>query len=98
IHRVSIDGHTDDAGPDERNLALSQRRADSVLRYLVDVAHLDASRLESHGFGETRPSTPFDGLRGRALRDARAQNRRVEFNILDPAPPRAAGSTAPQAP
>lgn len=82
IARVSIEGHTDDVGPDGRNLALSERRAQSVLRWLSENG-VAASRLEAHGFGETRPVRAVEGLRGRALRDARAQNRRVDFRIID---------------
>lgn len=81
IRRVSVEGHTDDVGNDERNQNLSQRRAWSVVEYIHEHG-VEASRLRAQGFGETRPLRPVDGLRGRALRDARAQNRRVEFRIV----------------
>jgi outer membrane protein OmpA-like peptidoglycan-associated protein len=81
IRRVSIEGHTDDVGNDARNQDLSERRARSVMEYLRSHG-IEASRLTARGFGETRPLRPIEGLRGRALRDARAQNRRVEFRIL----------------
>lgn len=87
IRKVSVDGHTDDVGPDPRNLGLSERRARSVVAGLVQRG-VEASRLEPHGFGETRPVQPITGLTGRPLNDARARNRRVEFNITDPAPAR----------
>lgn len=94
IHRVSVEGHTDDVGDDARNLDLSQRRAASVVAFLV--AHgIEAGRLEARGYGETRPEQPIEGLRGRALRTARSANRRVAFRITDPAeatPAPAAGS------
>lgn len=90
IRRVSIEGHTDDVGPDARNMGLSERRAQSVQRWLVEHG-VEAARLEAHGFGETRPLVNPTGLRGRAQRDARAQNRRVDFRILD-----GAGSTVGQ--
>ncbi|MBL8677606.1 MAG: OmpA family protein [Myxococcales bacterium] len=82
IRRVSVEGHTDDVGDDTRNQGLSSRRAESVRRWLAEHG-VDASRLEAHGFGESRPLRAVTGVRGRALRDARAQNRRVEFRILD---------------
>jgi outer membrane protein OmpA-like peptidoglycan-associated protein len=82
VTRVLVGGHTDDAGNDARNLALSERRAQSVLRWLSEHG-VEPSRLTARGFGETRPVTPVAALRGRALRDARAQNRRVEF-VLNP--------------
>jgi len=68
--RGTIEGHTDDRGTDAFNLGLSQRRAASVRQYLIDKG-VAASRLESVGYGESRPeadnSTP----------EGRAQNRRV---------------------
>ncbi|MBL8683387.1 MAG: OmpA family protein [Myxococcales bacterium] len=81
IRRVSVEGHTDDVGNDARNMSLSQRRAWSVVEYIHGHG-IAANRLRAQGFGETRPLRPIEGLRGRALRDARAQNRRVEFRIV----------------
>jgi outer membrane protein OmpA-like peptidoglycan-associated protein len=86
IHRVSIEGHTDDVGPDDRNMDLSQRRANSVMTWLSSHG-IDAARLEAHGFGETRPLDPAHTAA------ARSQNRRVEFHIVDPAPPPAPGAS-----
>jgi len=85
IRRVSIEGHTDDIGDDNANMELSRRRAQSVLTWLSS-HNVEPSRLESHGFGETRPQRPIAGLTGRPRRLARATNRRVEFRITDPAP------------
>ncbi|MBI5513076.1 MAG: OmpA family protein [Deltaproteobacteria bacterium] len=84
IRRVAIEGHTDDVNDDAANLDLSNRRAASVLRWLTEHG-IEATRLEAHGFGETRPVRQIAGLRRRALREARALNRRVEFRIVDPA-------------
>ncbi len=77
--RVSIEGHTDDVGSERFNQELSEARARSVLRYLVEHAQ-DSSfmedRLSIEGYGESRPiadnSTP----------EGKARNRRVEFKIL----------------
>lgn len=82
VRRVSVEGHTDDVGNDERNLSLSQRRAWSVVEFIHEHG-VEAQRLRAHGFGETRPLRPIAGLRGRALRDARSENRRVEFRIVN---------------
>jgi outer membrane protein OmpA-like peptidoglycan-associated protein len=75
IELLEIGGHTDEQGNDGYNLDLSNRRAASVLRYLTGKG-VEAKRLESQGYGETRPldkaSTPA----------AYAKNRRVEFVIL----------------
>jgi outer membrane protein OmpA-like peptidoglycan-associated protein len=84
MRRVAVEGHTDDVGDDARNLALSDRRAASVMQYLVQHG-VDATRLESHGYGETRPVLP------NTSRANRAANRRVEFRIVDP--PQPAGDT-----
>jgi outer membrane protein OmpA-like peptidoglycan-associated protein len=79
IRRLSIDGFTDDVGDDAANLELSRRRAANVMAWLV-TAGIDATRLESHGYGETRP------LMVGTTAPVRAANRRVELHIVDPAP------------
>ncbi|MFO0645982.1 MAG: OmpA family protein [Polyangiales bacterium] len=81
IRRVSVDGHTDNRASEEHNLDLSQRRAAAVVRWLIDHG-VDAGRLESHGYG---PSRPIDTNETNA---GRARNRRVEFVIIDPPQPR----------
>lgn len=80
IRRVDIEGHTDDRGEDAANLDLSQRRAASVVRWLTEHG-IDASRLESHGYGESRPITTNTTVQGRGT------NRRVVFRIVDPPMP-----------
>ena len=50
-----IEGHSDDVGDSDANMALSKKRADSVVNYLVDGFKIDRSRLSSVGYGETRP-------------------------------------------
>jgi outer membrane protein OmpA-like peptidoglycan-associated protein len=77
ILKLSIEGHTDDAGPDDRNLDLSRRRAAAVLTWLTTRGRVEAGRLVSEGFGETRPITPG------TTPAIRAQNRRVEFRITE---------------
>ncbi len=75
--KVLIAGHTDNVGTDEYNQILSEKRAKSVVDYLVEKG-IDASRLESKGFGKTMPvASNDDEEEGRAL------NRRVEFSILE---------------
>ena len=54
---VTIQGHCDERGSDEYNLALGERRAAAVKRYLVDLG-VPASRLETVTYGEGRPAAP----------------------------------------
>jgi outer membrane protein OmpA-like peptidoglycan-associated protein len=75
IGLIEIQGHTDDQGNDAYNLDLSDRRAKSVMKYLVDKG-VDAKRLTAQGYGETQPLEP-----GRTKK-ARDRNRRVAFLIL----------------
>jgi peptidoglycan-associated lipoprotein len=73
--RVRIQGHTDERGSDEYNLALGQRRAATIKRYFTDHG-VDESRIEIVSFGRERPASAGDD-------DAtRAKNRRCEFEIL----------------
>jgi outer membrane protein OmpA-like peptidoglycan-associated protein len=63
-----VAGHTDAKGPDDYNLDLSRRRADSVVQYLVTKHGIAASRLTEKGFGETQlldPDHPEDGINRR---------------------------------
>lgn len=76
ITQIRIEGHTDDRGPDAYNKDLSQRRAESVLRYLVERGVV-AERLEAMGYGEERPVETNETNEGRSA------NRRVEFKILE---------------
>lgn len=74
IARIAVDGHTDNRGAEKTNIALSQRRALSVVRWLTEHG-IDARRLEARGFGPRRP------LADNAAEAGRAKNRRVEFLI-----------------
>ncbi len=74
ISKIEIQGHTDNRGNAERNLDLSQRRADSVRRWLIEHG-VAAERLEAKGYGQTRPLVP------NITNTNRARNRRVQFMI-----------------
>ncbi len=76
IGLVRVEGHTDSQGPDLYNEELSRRRAASVRRYLTE-SGLDDTRVESVGYGETRPIT------GNETEQGRATNRRVEIVIVE---------------
>lgn len=73
--RLRIAGHTDDRGSDEYNLALGQRRAAAVQRYLV-ARGVDAARFETVSFGKERPAAQGEN------EAAWSQNRRAEFEII----------------
>ena len=70
---IHIEGHTDDTGSEEYNMALSERRAMAVRDYLI-AQGVDASRLTAEWYGETQPKYPNDEAN-------RAKNRRVELAI-----------------
>ncbi len=73
--KIRIEGHTDSVGNDASNLELSKARADSVFEYVISRG-IDARRLVTEGFGETRPIDTNTTTTGKA------RNRRVEFHIL----------------
>jgi peptidoglycan-associated lipoprotein len=52
---VTIEGHCDERGSEEYNLALGDRRASGVKQYLVDLG-VPASRLRTVSFGEAKPA------------------------------------------
>ena len=71
--RLGIEGHTDNVGSADSNKGLSERRAASVKAYLVEAMGIDASRIESAGYGAEKPVAPNDTPEGRQM------NRRVEL-------------------
>ena len=73
--KVGVYGHTDSVGSDAMNLQLSKDRAASCVTYLVKHG-ITASRLQSEGFGESKPITTNETAEGRA------KNRRTEFKVL----------------
>ena len=73
--RVEIGAHTDSDGTDEYNIGLSQRRAQSVVNWLIE-SGIGEGRLVSKGYSETRPIATNETVEGRAL------NRRVEFKLV----------------
>jgi outer membrane protein OmpA-like peptidoglycan-associated protein len=79
---VEIQGFTDSTGSENINVALSQRRADSVLRYLVSKG-IPLHRISIVGLGEANPAAD------NTTRDGRARNRRVEVRVLRSAAARA---------
>ena len=73
--RVQIEGHCDERGTAEYNVALGNRRAQTAKDYLVSLG-VSASRIDTVSYGEERPADP------RHHESAWAQNRRAKFNVI----------------
>jgi len=73
--KIEIHGHTDSVGSDAYNQRLSERRAQAVKDRLVSKG-IDADRLATRGLGKSDP------VASNATPEGRAQNRRVEFNVV----------------
>jgi OOP family OmpA-OmpF porin len=74
---VEIQGHTDNHGSNAYNQKLSAARAESVKQYLVSKNGIEASRLTTRGFGESKP------VASNATDEGRAHNRRVVYKRTD---------------
>jgi chemotaxis protein MotB len=79
---IRVDGHTDNiplsgAGEFRDNWELSQARALSVVRYMVEALQFPANRMAANGFGEFQPVNTDD------TPEARAQNRRIEIKLTE---------------
>ncbi|HEB06265.1 hypothetical protein LCGC14_0190890 [marine sediment metagenome] len=74
LARIFIAGHADTTGTDAINDPLSQRRADSVARFLVEQG-VDQNLIQTAGYGSNRPVASNDTVEGRS------QNRRVEVTL-----------------
>lgn len=70
-----ISGHTDNVGSNEYNMKLSQRRAESVEKYLEKTFKLAPNRVTTKGYGETKP------IASNKTKKGKAQNRRIETNF-----------------
>lgn len=73
--KLSIEGHTDSTGSYELNRDLSQKRAESVKKYLIEKG-IDESRLLAKGFGSSKPLVSNETLA------SRRKNRRVELKLV----------------
>lgn len=72
---IEISGHTDSTGSADINRTLSQARADSVARFLIDVGNIQSGRIMVRGYGPEKP------VASNATSEGRAANRRVEILI-----------------
>jgi outer membrane protein OmpA-like peptidoglycan-associated protein len=81
IELVRVEGHTDSTGNLKYNMRLSKMRATTVVRYLVGRGKVSKDRLIPEGFGPTRPIVP-----DAKTKEELAQNRRVEFHLVETGP------------
>jgi outer membrane protein OmpA-like peptidoglycan-associated protein len=72
----SVEGYTDSFGTFEYNLGLSQRRADSVKRYLVEAMGINPAQIQAHGFGAAKFRASANGSI-----EEQSPNRRVEVVV-----------------
>jgi outer membrane protein OmpA-like peptidoglycan-associated protein len=74
--KIEISAHTDDVGSNEYNFRLSDKRAESVVKFLTG-NNISKSRVQSKGYGELQPLVANDSD------ENRAKNRRVEIKIIE---------------
>jgi OOP family OmpA-OmpF porin len=75
-YKISLEGHTDSIGTEKYNQGLSERRAAAVKDYLLKEGVADGQRIQTAGYGESRPIADNKTDKGRF------ENRRVEVLIL----------------
>ena len=76
-----IEGHTDSKGTPAYNMTLSENRAGAVKKWLVDKGGVNASRITTKGWGETKPVAPNKKPDGSDDPEGRQKNRRVELTL-----------------
>ncbi len=77
IKKISIEGHTSTEGSDKHNQKLSDKRAASVKKHLVEKESIADEMLSSKGFGESNP------IADESTEEGKEKNRRVEFIITE---------------
>ncbi|MGE3261667.1 MAG: OmpA family protein [Bacteriovoracia bacterium] len=76
--QITVEGHTDSVGSNATNKALSEKRAESVKKYLVSQGLSEELRVDTEGYGSDRPLTT------NKTKEGRATNRRVDIVIDTP--------------
>lgn len=80
--KIEISGHTDSKGRDKYNLDLSQKRAESVKKFLVDKG-INSGRIVAKGYGETKPIAKNKNADGTDNPEGRQLNRRIELKVIN---------------
>ena len=76
---LTVEGHTDAKGNADKNLVLSEQRAQAVKTYITDVMRIPTFRIKASGYGDTRP------IANNKTAEGRARNRRIDL-IIAPNP------------
>jgi outer membrane protein OmpA-like peptidoglycan-associated protein len=76
-----IEGHTDGKGKHQYNMTLSENRAGAVKQWLVKNADIEAARITTKGWGESKPVAPNTKPNGSDNPEGRQKNRRVELTL-----------------
>jgi outer membrane protein OmpA-like peptidoglycan-associated protein len=74
--RVEIGGHTDTQGDEKANEKISEKRAESAKKYIMDKFNLPGDRMIVKGYGSKKP------IADNKANEGRAKNRRAEFRVL----------------
>ena len=74
--KVEIGGHTDSTGSEKAKMAISEKRAQSVKKYLEDKFNIAGDRMVIKAYGSSKP------IADNSTTEGRAKNRRVEFKII----------------
>jgi outer membrane protein OmpA-like peptidoglycan-associated protein len=78
---VEISSHTDSVASNEYNMELSQKRAESVVNFLMEKG-ISEEQMTAKGYGEENPIAPNSNPDGTDNEEGRAKNRRTEFRII----------------
>lgn len=81
VESVDIVGYADRIGSNDYNYRLSQRRARAVQDYLAARGYFDTRSTDIRSFGESRPVSNCEGVKGRELRACLWRDRRVEIEL-----------------
>jgi len=74
--KVEIGGHTDSLGSEMANQKISEKRAESAKKYIMDKFNISGDRIAVKGYGSKRP------IADDKTKEGRAKNRRVEFKVI----------------
>ena len=81
--KVELAGYTDGIGTEQYNQKLSERRAEAVKQYLINVGAVDKATITAKGYGKSSPIAPNKKENGKDNTEGRAENRRVEILIIN---------------